>query len=389
MNKYIICMALICLSLVACNRGAEEAAVLQTLRPVKYVTVGSSSLTGMHNFTGLAKAQQVARLSFKVGGTINNIPVKVGDKVGKGQTLATLDATDYQVNYSQSLASVQSSKAQIESALAQQESAKANYITAQSNYKRFEKLYETNSISLSDFEQAKSAYLGAEASLKAAETQVEAARAGKKSSESVARSASNQVSYTKISAPFAGIITRINVEANEVVGQGSPVVEINSIGNPDVEIGVPENAISEIKNKQKVKVRFNSIHDQVFEGLVHEIGYSSSGTTYPVTIRLTDSDDHIRPGMPASATFEFRDHHAAKSALLVPPSAVGEDSQGNFVYMIAGASDSYTTKKQSIKVGQLSDAGFEVLSGLKSGDKVASAGLNMLRDGMQVSLYEK
>ncbi len=388
-KKSIIYLLGILLFFIACNTTEEEAVTTQSVRPVKYIQVADRAIKGEHTYTGLAKAQEEASLSFKVGGTINKIAVKVGDRVRKGQILASLDATDYQVSYTQSLANVQSSKAQIESAQAQMESAKANYITAQSNYRRFEKLYENNSISLSDFEQAKSSYQGAEASYKAAQTQVEAAKAGKKSSDSMAKSASNQVSYTIITAPFAGIITRINVEPNEVVGQGNPVIEINSVGNPDVEIGVPENAIAEIKNGQKVMVLFNSLHHQNFNGVVHEIGYSSAGTTYPVTIRLTDGDDRIRPGMPASATFSFMDHHSVESALLVPPSAVGEDGKGNFVYVIQNAGDNFICKKQMVQVGKLSDAGFEVLSGLKNGDKVASAGLNVLSDGMQVSLYQK
>ncbi len=387
--KHLVYLAVPMLMLLACNNPEQEEVNTQSIRPVRYTKIASSSLEGKHSYTGIAKAQQEASLSFKVGGTINKISVKVGDRVKRGKTLASLDATDYQVSYSQSLASAESSKAQIESAQAQMQSAKANYQNAESNYKRFEKLYETNSISISEFEQAKSAYQGAEASYNAAKTQVEAAKAGEKSSQSVVRSASNQVSYTKITAPFDGIITRINVEPNELVGQGNPVMEINSLGNPNVEIGVPENAISEIKSGQQVVVTFNSLHHHSFSGLVDEIGYSSAGTTYPVTVRLTDSDERIRPGMPANATFTYSDHDSVKSALLVPPSAVGQDENGNFVYQIQGTSDDYVCRKMTVKVGKLTDAGFEVISGLKSGDLVASAGLNVLRDGMQVSLYQQ
>lgn len=388
MNKLLVPAILFCLLLSACG-GAEEKVAPQTLRPVKYIEVGNSGHEGNHSYTGLAKAQQEANLSFKVGGTINDIPVKVGDLVQKGQILATLDATDYQVNYDQSVANEQNSKAQIGSAEASLENARANLKTALSNYKRFEKLYETNSISISDFEQSKSAYLSAEASFQAAQKQVEAARAGEKSSASMVRSASNQVDYTRMKAPFAGIVSSIRVEPNEVVGQGNPVIELNSVTNPDVEVGIPENAIADIKPQQKVKVQFHSLHDKEFVGVVHEIGYSSSASTYPVTIRLEESDEGIRPGMPASATFTFADHHSNPAALLVPPSAVGEDSEGNFVYAIVGEERQFVCTKKNIKIGKLTDAGFEVLSGLTQGEKVASAGLNVLRDGMAVSLYQK
>ncbi|MDF1696142.1 MAG: efflux RND transporter periplasmic adaptor subunit [Saprospiraceae bacterium] len=390
MNKLIIACSVFCvLFLFACSGSEKNANSTQSIRPVKYINVGQSDRIGQHSYTGLAKAQQEANLSFKVGGTINNIPVKVGDLVRKGQVLARLDATDYQVNYDQSVANDQNSKAQIGSAEAQLENAKSNLKTARSNYKRFEKLYENNSISISDFEQAKSSFLSADASFKAAEKQVEAAKAGERSSSSMVRSASNQVNYTQLKAPFSGIISRINVEENEVVGQGSPVIEINSVTNPDVEVGVSENAISEIKAQQKVKVQFRTLHDKMFEGVVHEIGYSSNASTYPVTIRLIESDERIRPGMPASAVFSFDDHHSNASALLVPPSSVGEDNEGNFVYTLVEEGEHYRCKKKNVKIGELSDNGFEIISGLSNGEKVAAAGLNVLRDDMLVSLYQK
>ena len=387
MYRIFICVLLLA-CICACNNTKEETTAVASIRPVKYVKVGTNTLQGKHSYTGLAKAQQEAKLSFKVSGTLDKVHVKVGDRVRKGQTLAALDAIDYQVTYNQSLANVKSSKVQIESALAQLESARANFINAQSNYNRSEKLYETNSISLSDFEQAKSAYQSAEASYKASQAQVDAAKASTTSVESAARSASNQVAYTRMKAPFAGVITTVLAEANEVVGQGNPIITINSESNPDIEVGVPENAISEIKPKQAVKVTFNSIHDTEYTGFVYEIGYSPSGSTYPVTIRLTNGDDHIRPGMPANAEFEFNDHHSDESALIVPPSAVGQDDKGNFVYVIQPSGEIYSCKKQYIKIGRLSDAGFEVLSGLNNGAQIASAGLNVLSDGMQVSLYQ-
>ena len=376
-------------SLLACNSSDKSNDIEPSVRPVKYVKVGTNNITGQHNFTGLAKAQQEANLSFKVSGTLNNIRVKVGDRVKAGQTLATLDPTDYQVNLSQSLANVESSKAQTESTQAQLESAKANYIIAESNYKRFEKLYETNSISLSDFEQARSSFKSAEASLKAAETQLQAAKASTSSTQSAAKNAQNQVSYTVMQAPFSGVITEVRAEANELVGQGNPIININSEIDPDVEIGVPENFISELESNQKVKVKFNSIHEMTYEGVIHEVGYSSAGSTYPVTVRLTNGDDRIRPGMPANAMIKFDDHHTNKSALIVPAASVGEDDKGNFVYKIIAQGEAQQCTKQYVKVGELTDVGFEVISGLNNGDLVASAGLNILSDGMKVSLYSK
>jgi len=101
-NKCVRYLAWILILTVSCNSSKEEIATTKILRPVKYVKVANSTIEGQHSYTGLAKAQQEASLSFKVGGTINRIPVKVGDRVRKGQLLASLDAADYQVSYTQS-----------------------------------------------------------------------------------------------------------------------------------------------------------------------------------------------------------------------------------------------------------------------------------------------
>ena len=350
--------------------------------------MGNDAIMGRHSFTGVAKPREEAALSFKVSGTLTKVYVNLGQQVKKGQALAQIDPTDYKVALDQSLASVENAKAQIESALAQLENAKANFIASESNYKRFEKLYETNSIALSDFEQAKSNYLSAQANYKASQTQVEAARASSRSTQSSATSASNQVNYTTMKAPFDGVITLIAAEENEVVGQGSPVLFINSASQPDVEVGIPENVISEITTGQSVGVQFNSLHDVSFNGKVHEVGYSLSGSTYPVNIRLEDSDDRIRPGMPASATFHFNDHHSNANSMIVPSSAVGEDGKGNYVYKLTEHKNGFICQKTHVEVGDLSSSGFEVSKGLKTGDRVASAGLNVLRDSMPVKLFD-
>ncbi len=357
------------------------------IKPVKYVTVRSTDVNESQSFTGLAKSQREAQLSFKVSGTLNAVKVKVGEKVQKGQILAVLDASDYQVSYNASLAGIDNSKAQVENAQAQLENARSALVTAESNYKRYEKLYETNSISISEFEQAKSSCKSAQANYKAVNTQIAAAQSALRSSQSQTKSASNQVSYTRMTAPFSGIITEINIEPNELAAQGQPIMVINSEGKPDIEVGIPEKNIASVKPNQEVIVTFNTLKDVQLKGAVHEIGYNAIGNTYPVTVRMKENDARIRPGMPAIAKFIFSDQEENGESILVPSSAIGEDNQGRYVYIISEDKDEYICKRRAVKVGKVHDANFEVLDGLSGGEMIVSAGLNMLQDGMLVSLY--
>ena len=92
--------------------------------------------------------------------------------------------------------------------------------------------------------------------------------------------------------------------------------------------------------------------------------------------------------MPAEVSFEFGSKDT-KAKLLVPIKAVGEDENGNFVFLLIKNKDgNYKVKKQTIKIGDLSNEGFTVVSGVKENDLVATAGLRTLHDDMTVSLLK-
>ncbi|MFT5386597.1 MAG: multidrug efflux system membrane fusion protein, partial [Saprospiraceae bacterium] len=348
--------------------------VVNTIRPVKYGTVVMSGDASSETFSGTAQSSKETKLSFKVGGAITTLNVKVGDLVGKGQLIAKIDQTDYAVQFEQSVASLKSVETQIQS-------AKTQLINSKATYKRVEKLYENNSLSISDFEQAKSAYELAESSYNASLAQARA-------SEKKVESAQNQVNYAKLVAPFSGVITSVNVEENELVGAGNPIATISAIGDPEILVGIPEIFISKVKKDQGVDIIFSSTSNMTFSGKVYEVSYSSmGGSTYPVTVRIDQPTEDIRPGMAADVRFNFNEQKGMDTQKMVAPvAAVGEDSNGYFVFSLAEEGENYLVKKKQIQIGQLTPSGFEIKSGLAKGDLVATAGLSTLLDGMKVRL---
>ena len=197
MRRLLLPIILMLLTACGGNEDVQENTE-PTLRPVRYQQIGFSQDQAQHTYTGVAQADQLSKLSFRVAGTIRSIAVKLGDRVRRGQLIATIDPSDYSIQAEQATASEKG-------AVANLQSAETQLINARSNYNRIEKLYENNSVPLSDFEQAKSAYESAQSSYEAAQTQVTSA-------EKQSQSARNQVSYTRLTAPFDGVITAINVE---------------------------------------------------------------------------------------------------------------------------------------------------------------------------------
>ncbi len=369
-------LAFVCLSttcfVFSCGTK-EEAPVEETLRPIRYAKILETGSEKDQTFSGTVQSSKEAKLSFKVNGTINQLQVKVGDRVRQGQTLATIDAIDYSVQYDQAVAQLKSAETQVKSA----ESQRTN---SQSNYQRVEKLYENNSVPLSEYEKAKTNF-------EAAQSQYDASVAQVTASQKQVESAGNQVQYARLKAPFAGVITMVNVEENELVGSGSPVATLSAEVKPEVTVGVPEIFIAQIKKGAKVGISFSILPDETFTGVISEVGFSAiSGATYPVIVQIDKPSELMRPGMAATVSFHFGAASTEKQFLVAPVKAVGEGTDGNFVFVLETDQQAHKAVKRKVVIGDLLPTGFEVKEGLKAGEIVATAGLKSLLDGMRVKL---
>ncbi len=371
--------------------GKKETEKEEIIRPIKYGKIIKSTGNDTYTFSGTAKANNETNLSFRVSGTLHAVPVKLGDRVRKGQLIATIDPSDYNISFDQAVAKEKGAAASLISAETQIKSAESQLITTKSNYKRVENLYENNSVPLSEYEQAKASYETALSQFNAAKAKYEASRTEVTASEKQKESARNQVNYTRLEAPFDGIITQVAVEENESVASGSPIAVISTETEPQVNLGVPEIFINKIFKGQEAKIQFSVLSGKAFDGLVEEVSFAAgSSPTYPVNVRIIKPSDEIRPGMAANVTFDFsNDKSKSVQRIISPIKAVGEGNDGNFVFVLEAQDDGYyVAKKRNITIGELLSTGFEVKEGLKEGELVATAGLKSLLDGMKVKLID-
>lgn len=350
----------LCLMLLYACGDDRNSAAEEILKPVRYAEVVLSGGQQQRTFNGTSQSGSEADLSFQTSGRIKNINVKVGDRVRRGQLLAQIDQNDIVLSYEKAKAALQSSEIQLQ--------------TMKSSLDRIKRLYQANNASLSDYEQAKNNYAASSANYQSAKKNLDLE--------------SSKFNYAKITAPANGVVTAVNAKVNEFAQAGSPVISINS-GSDDIEVrvGMPERYIAQIRQNDPVSVHFQSIAGSSFEGSISEVGFaSSSASTYPVVVKLLNPTDNIRVGMPADVSFTFGDKNQ-KGRLIVPIKAVGEDTNGNFVYMLTEESEGiYTVKKQKVEIGELLPEGFEIRSGLSDGDLVATAGLRSLYDDRKVTL---
>lgn len=369
-------LALVFLVISCWSCGEKPMETTKEIRPIKYAKIAMSSGAESHTFSGAAQAQNETNLSFKVAGTLSSVRVKLGDRVNKGQLVATIDPVDYNIQTNQALS-------QKEGSVANAKAAETQLINAQANYDRVAKLYENNSVALSEYQQAK-------AGLDAAKAQFEAANSQVNASKQQVQAADNQVNYTRLVSPMNGVITAVKVEANEVVNSGMTIATVSSLGRPEVEVGVPEIFIKRVKKGQKVTITLPSSPGQEFQGQVDQVAYAAGNApTYPVIVQIDKSAEEIRPGMAANVTFFFVEEKAARATnlMFVPVEAVGKDNQGHFVFVLNQKGDAvYEAAKRTITIGPLLPEGFELISGLEGGEIVATAGLKSLMNGTEVKL---
>ncbi|PPK85217.1 RND family efflux transporter MFP subunit [Neolewinella xylanilytica] len=364
------------LLLAACGGTTEEVAVDPPVRAIRADRVTISDGTSVQTFNGVAEAAGRTPLSFRVAGTLRSLPVNLGQRVNRGQLIATLDPADLQVQQSLAAAQRQASQAQVES-------AETQLIAARAAYDRTSRLYENNSVSLSQFEQVRSEFQSAQAQVEAARSQLEASGAQ-------ARAAGNQVAYTRLTAPFSGVITEKHVEENEYAGSGKAIVTLSTEENPEVEVNVPEDFVGRLSSGQRVEVTFSSIPGRTFPGTISEVAYAAAGSpSYPVTVSVSDQTEAIRPGMAATVRFHLGESTGPRDSLIVAPIAsVSEGPDGRFVFRLepGARDDQYVARRVPVDIGDYTTAGFVIREGLRPGDLVATAGLNQLIDGMPVRL---
>lgn len=343
------------LTLASCGADEQTESVL---RPVRYEQVYATGGSRTRAFSGTARAGVESRLSFKVRGTIRRLIVEVGDSVQAGQLIAELDPEDYRLEVQRA-----------EAALAQ---ARAQARNAEVSYERTRLLYENNTASKSDLDAARAAYESAEATVSAYEQGLELARL--------------QLSYTRLTAPAAGAVATVNVEVNENVSPGEAIVLLTSGSRLEVDVSVPEVLIAQVRQGDTVHVTFDALPQREFAAVVTEVGVAATaaGATFPVTVLLQETDPDIRSGMAAEVGFRFG-AAGEREVYLVPPVAVGEDRQGRFLFVVEPTEgERGTVHRRPVEIGELTPDGLEILSGLSDGDRVVTAGVSKVEDGMEV-----
>ncbi|MGE4290822.1 MAG: efflux RND transporter periplasmic adaptor subunit [Desulfovibrio sp.] len=357
-SKLLCLLVLPALLLPASSCTRDPGSEQDVVRPVVTMTIQSPSAERVRTFSGVAQSAIESNLSFRVSGEISELPAKIGMAVRKGDLVARLDPTDYELQ-------VKETDASLAQAMASFNQLKADWIRKKS-------LYDSRTISKSEMDQA-------EASYRSAAAQVDAARKRRDLAQ-------QQYNYTVLNAPADGSLAQVPVNIHQTVQAGQTIASLSTSGNMEFETAVPERLISRIREGDKTKVRFESIPDHDFEALAVEVGVEALQlSTFTVTLRIVEEDSRILPGMIGQAEFSFRIPEGA--AMMVPTQSVATAPDGSrFVWIVDRKT--MTVTRRDVQIGSLTTEGLEVLKGLSPGDELVIRGVHRLEEGRKVRLLE-
>lgn len=356
----------LCLLLVVLTAGCkEEVKKAEPVRPVRVFTASGDADMDSRTYPGKVKATEEASLAFRLSGQMVRLDVKEGDHVEKGQLIAMLDQRDY--------------RAAVADLQAQLVGARSVLKEAKLNIDRNNTLLKKKIISQGAFDTVRSNY--------------ETRRATVLSLEQTLRRARLNLQYTRLEAPFSGVIAKKYTSNHEFVQAKEVIVELEDTSALDIVVDVPEavwiRAFNEgTTNLVRINARFESLPGKVFPLQVKEFQTNADpGTqTYEVTLTMPNPQGlGVHPGMTAEIRGSLPDQ-VANMSINIPFCAVTGSPQGKKYVWILG--DDQIVHKREVEIGRIAKGMTQVISGVKLNETLVVAGMNYLREGQQVKVLE-
>ena len=283
----------------------------------------------------------------EMAGTLQKVYVKEGDRVSKGQLLATIDDGGMSSQLSQ---------------------LKSQATLAKTTFERQERLWKQNIGSEIQYLQAKTNY---------------------ESSENMVSQAQSQLGKSSIRAPFSGIIDNVIKDQGTVVapGQGSEVFRLVNLSDMFIEVEVPETYLGSVVKGKEALVYFPVLDDSITTK-IRETGnfINPSNRSFEVEIPVPNKEGKIKPNLTAKVNLN---DYTNENAILIPTSIISENAEGDqyvFVAMEPNADNEAVVKRTIISTGKTQGAKIEVLTGLEDGNLIIKEGARSVKDGQKVKI---
>ena len=345
------CLVVVCAALTAGCHGEKSAlpAPLQTIQ-ARVVESRQQELPLNVRSTGTVHARQTAMVSAQVVGRIEQVLVREGDTVRAGQTLVVIDGAALR-------ASVDQAQAGVKAALSEQAMAQTDARLAASTLERYRQLETQKSVSPQEMDEVSRRAAASAARLEAVRAQADVARAQE-------RGAHTMLGYSRLTAPFAGVVTARMADPGTMASPGVPLLQVDQAGVLQLDVAVDESAIGAIHKGMKSPVSIAGASSAEITGTVSEILPAADPASHSFLVKIDlPHSGSMRAGMFGTAEFA----NGVRQAIVIPRSAIVFRGSLASAYVLDGQS---VAQLRYLTVGEGHGALVEVLSGISAGEKL-------------------
>jgi RND family efflux transporter MFP subunit len=353
LTRLIPLAVVLALGLAGCSseRPATPPAP-QTVRNVSVLPVQRADVADCLEAVGTVRAAETSQLASQMMGNIVELRAHEGDRVRRGQVLAIIDDAQPRAAVDRATAA--------EIAAGQEVTASdSDLALAQSTLQRYQNLYDKKSVSPQEFDEVKARY-------QAALAHRDSARAGQAQAKAALAQARTSFSYTRILAPFDGVITEKKADPGTLASPGLPVFTIEGLGHYRLEATVNENDLRYVKMGEQVPVVVDALGTADLKGKVAQIvpAADPGSRSFLVKVELP-ADAHLRSGLFGRAQFS----RGKRPSLLIPQTAIVARGQLQGVYVLDPGK---MANLRYVTLGSITGAEVEVLAGLQEGERVVA-----------------
>jgi len=353
---------LICISLfLFCSCGRKEEPK-QEIRSIQYMKIDELATGNLRKFSGVIYAKDFSYASFEdIGGKVRTVTAQIGEKVSKGQTIATLDTEKFELDINNAQADLKKAEAQV--------------VKAKSDYEREQVLFKKD--------------VSFQKKLDTAKFEFEASESNEKSAKAKLGLAERNMRNTELKAPYDGFVGERLVEPNQVVNIGQKIFRIDAEGALEVNFDIPENLLKRVTVGMSGSVMFPGKQSPVSKCEISFLGTAAGkANSFPVKAIVIDPSAEVKPGMTAEVSLNLPIENQEDPGFIVPVKAIlpGKEPRTGYVFV-------YDPKSSTLRKSEIhafgSQGNFGIVKGeIKPGDIIATAGISFLSDGMKVKLYE-
>jgi len=321
---------------------------LETVRHIPVLAVQQADVPDLLEAAGTVRAAQTSDLASQLMGNIVEIRAREGDRVQRGQVLAVIDDSQPRVAVDRATAAVVAAQQQLVA-------VNSDLVLAETTLKRYQNLYDRKSLSPQEFDEVKARH-------QATLARRNMAQAGQIQAQAALNQAMTSLNYTRIRAPFDGVVTEKKADFGTLASPGMPIFTVEDVRRYRLEVAVNENDLRYVRTGGQVSVAIEALDNAELKGKVVQIVPAADPVSRAFLVKIElPTDTRLRSGLFGRAQFS----RGERQALLIPRSAVVERGQLQGVFVL---DQNRVASFRYVTLGKFSGSEIEVLSGLQGGE---------------------